>query len=291
MPKKVAIQGFEGSFHQIAAYNYFGNDIEIVPCITFSEVIKKVSSGETDTGVLAIENSTAGSILQNYDLLQRSDLFVVGETYLHIKHHLVMLPGCGLDDIEKVHSHPMALMQCRDFLEEHPKWRLSETDDTALSARHLRDYSQRNVAAIASDLAAELYDLNVVQRDIHTEKENYTRFLVLNTQEKKQDRENDHKSSLYFQVEDDPGCLAEVLACIGKYDINLSKVQSFPIPGLDWQYYFHSDLEFDQMDQFEEVIECIKPLTKQLRVLGVYHKGKTNTDYIKKELINHKKIK
>lgn len=279
MTKKVAIQGFAGSFHQIAAHNYFGKDINIIPCVTFAEVVNNITSGEADTGLLAIENSTAGSILPNYALLQRSNLFVVGEIYLHIKHHLLMLPGRTIKDIERVHSHPMALMQCREYLEQHPEWRLSESDDTALSARHLRDFNRTNTAVIASDLSAKLYDLDIVQENVHTERENYTRFLVLNKVKKEKDRENDHKSSLYFQVEDDPGCLAKVLECIGERDINLSKVQSFPIPGLEWQYYFHSDLEFSSMDQFDDVIECIKPLTKHLRILGVYHKGETCSSY------------
>lgn len=279
MTKKVAIQGFEGSFHQIAAYNYFGDNIDIVPCNTFSEVVHKITSEETDTGVLAIENSTAGSILKNYDLLQRSNLFIVGETYLHIAHHLMMLPESSIDDITKVHSHPMALMQCREYLERHPEWRVSETDDTALSAKHLKKYNRKNVAAIASELAAKQYGLKIIQKNIHSEKENYTRFLILDKAKKQKDKEQDHKSSLYFQVQDEPGCLAKVLACIGERKINLSKMQSFPIPGLDWQYYFHADLEFSTIEQFEQAIACIQPLTKKLRILGLYHKGDTNTHY------------
>jgi len=275
MAKKIAIQGFEGCFHQIAARNYFGKEVEVSPCISFSEVVKKVSSGETDSGVLAIENSTAGSILPNYDLLQRSELFVVGEIYLHIRQHLIMMPGSKLEDITEVHSHPIALLQCREYLEEHPNWRLVESEDTALSAKHLRQYKKTNYAAIASDLAAGLYELNIVKKDIHTEKKNYTRFLVLSRDEKQKDIKNDHKASLYFQVENEAGCLAKVLTCIGERDVNLSKLQSFPIPGLEWQYYFHADLEFSTMKQFDDVIECIIPFTKKLRILGIYNKGVT----------------
>lgn len=278
MPKRVAIQGFEGCFHQIAAQNYFGKQVDIVPCVSFSEIVKKVSLGQADSGVMAIENSTAGSILPNYDLLQRSDLFVVGEIYLHIRQHLITLPGVSFKEIKEVHSHPMALLQCRPYLEEHPAWRLVETEDTALSAKHLRQYNSKHVAAIASSLSANLYNLNIIKRDVHFEKKNYTRFLILNREEKQKDVKLDHKASLYFQVENQSGCLARVLGCIGENQINLSKLQSFPIPGLDWQYYFHADLEFFTMDQFEEVMECIKPITKRLRILGIYNKGRTCED-------------
>lgn len=275
MAKKVAIQGFEGSFHQIAAQNYFRKDVEIVPCNSFTQVIKAVASGEASSGVMAIENSTAGSILQNYDLLQRSNLYITGEIYLQIRQHLLMLPGQNLEGIKKVKSHPMALYQCRKFLEKHPEWRLVETDDTALSAQHLKEQQKPDVAVIASDLAAELYDLEIVQKDVHSEKNNYTRFLIINKKKKRRDSKLDHKSSLYFQVDDTPGCLSKVLQCIGERNINLSKVQSFPVPGLNWQYFFHADLEFAEMHQFDDAIECIAPLTKRLRILGVYKKGVT----------------
>ncbi len=292
MKNRVAIQGFEGCFHQIAAQNYFGDHVEIAPCVSFSEVVKKVSSGTVEAGVMAIENSTAGSILPNYDLLQRSDLYVVGEIYLHIRQHLIALPGVAMKEIKEVRSHPMALLQCRPYLEEHPEWRLVESEDTALSAKELRQHKTRNVAAIASSLAADLYDLEIIKNDVHFEKKNYTRFLILNKEEKQKDLEQDHKASLYFQVENRSGCLAKVLSCIGDKQINLSKLQSFPIPGLDWQYYFHADLEFASMNQFDDVIECITPLTKRLRILGIYHKGLTCEDEVLRhtttvEKLNH----
>ncbi len=275
MEKKIAIQGFEGCFHQIAAQNYFSEEVAIDPCVSFSEVVRKVASGITEAGVMAIENSTAGSILPNYDLLQRSDLYVVGEIYLHIRQHLMTMPGVSHDEVTEVHSHPMALLQCREYLEGHPGWRIIETEDTALSAKQLRQYKTRHIAAIASSLAAELYDLKILEKDVHTEKKNYTRFLVLSRDEKQKDAQQDHKSSIYFQVENQSGCLAKVLTCIGDQKINLSKLQSFPIPGSNWHYYFHADLEFSAMEQFDEVIECITPLTKKLRILGTYNKGIT----------------
>lgn len=275
MTKKVAIQGYEGSFHQFAAHKYFGDTIKIDPCPTFTKVINHVETGAADVGVLAIENSTAGSILQNYELLQRSNLFINGEIYLQIAQQLMINPASSFHDITEVRSHPMALYQCREYLEKHPAWQISESKDTALSAQNLREQRDKSTAVIASRLAAELYGLRIVQKNIHTEKTNYTRFLIVHKKQKPKDEVNDHKASLYFQVEDKPGYLARVLQCFGEQKVNLSKVQSFPIPGSEWQYYFHSDLEFSTTEQFDNIIECIRPLTKKLRILGVYRKGET----------------
>lgn len=275
MALKIAIQGFEGSFHQIAAQHYFGKDMEILPCSSFSGVVRSVSSMQADCGVMAIENSIAGSILPNYNLLQKSSLYVVGEIYLNITQHLMMLPGQKLSDIKEVHSHPMALLQCMEYLEQHPEWRLVETEDTALSAKMIRKHGAKHIAAIAGELAASLYNLEIVQPDIHTEKKNYTRFLILNREENKTWKQDPDKASLYFQVTNQHGCLAKVLTCIGNHGINLSKLQSFPVPGGDWLYFFHTDMEFNRMDQLRQTVDQIKPLTEKLRVLGIYQRGKT----------------
>lgn len=272
---KIAIQGFEGCFHQIAARHYFGKNIEPVCCLTFAEVVRSIAKGEADAGVMAIENSIAGSILPNYNLLQKSDLCVAGEIYLRIRQHLMMLPGQSPDNIREVHSHPMALLQCMDYLEKFPQWRLVETDDTALSARHIRQRKAMHIAAIASKLAAELYELDIVAPNIHTEKKNYTRFLVLQKEERLVKEASPNKSSVYFHTENSHGCLAKVLTRIAEEGVNLSKLQSFPIPGTEWRYYFHADMEFEGMEQFEKVIRRIRPLTEGLRVLGLYKKGIT----------------
>ncbi len=275
MSKKIAIQGFRGCFHQIAAEHYFGKDIEIDPCISFSRVVERVTHKAADRGLMAIENSTAGTILQNYDLLQRSDLFVVGEIYLKIRQDLIMLPGQTESDIEEVRSHPMALYQCRKYLEEHPDWEIVESKDTALSVKHLAERQLPHVAVIASSRAAEIYKMEVIRPEINTDKTNYTRFLVLSRNEKERDVIHDHKASLYFRTADNPGSLAKVLECFGEHSINLSKLQSYPIPGLQWRYYFHADLEFPDMNRFDEALTCIEPITKKLRILGVYNPGKT----------------
>jgi len=274
MNKKISIQGFEGSFHQVAARQFFGNNVEIICCATFREVVKiAADKNKSDGGIMAIENSLAGSILPNYNLLQKSHLKIVGEIYLHIKQKLLVNPGVKLEDIREVHSHPMALLQCTDYLEKYT-WKLIETEDTALSAKHVHQHRSKHIAAIASKLAAELYQLDMIAPNIHTLKNNYTRFLVLETPESAKDISGANKASVNFQTDHSKGSLAKVLTKIAEGDINLSKLQSLPIPGSDWKYSFHADLEFSNLDQFYKVIKNIKPLTEALRIYGVYKKGK-----------------
>ena len=274
MSKKISIQGFEGSFHQVAARQFFGNDVEIICCSTFREVVKIASDkSESNGGIMAIENSLAGSILPNYNLLQKSHLKIVGEVYLKINQNLLINPGVKLEDIREVHSHPMALLQCMDYLEKY-NWKLIETEDTALSAKHIHQHRSKHIAAIASKLAAELYNLQVLAPNIHTLKNNYTRFLVLERPESAIEVEDADKASVNFQTDHSKGSLAKVLTKIAEGDINLSKLQSFPIPGSDWKYSFHADLEFQNLDQFNKVIKDIQPITEALRIYGVYKKGK-----------------
>ncbi|GAB3302053.1 prephenate dehydratase [Hymenobacter tenuis] len=272
----VAIQGFDGSFHQIAARHYFGPETLTAPCATFSEVVRQVATGSTGAGLMAIENSIAGSILPNYTLLRKSGLRVMGEVYLRIRQHLMALPGQQLSDIKEVHSHPMALLQCADFLNDYHHWQLVETEDTALSAQRVREQQRSGVAAVAGKLAAELYDLEILAEDIHAEKKNYTRFLVVARPENTLKVEQPNKASLYFHTSHAQGSLARVLVRIADLGINLSKLQSCPKPGSTWQYYFHADLEFDQPEQLQAALRDIAPVTEKLEVLGVYHKGTTH---------------
>jgi len=273
MNTKVSIQGYQGSFHQVAAQQFYGKDVEVIPCDTFRQVVQIASNKkESDGGVMAIENSIAGSILANYNLLQKSNLRIVGEIYLQIRQNLLVNPGVKLEDIKEVHSHTMALQQCYDFLDKY-KWKLVETDDTALSAKHVHQHKSKSIAAIASKLAAELYDLNVIAPNIHTLKNNYTRFLILQREEAATTVENADKASVNFHTDHSRGSLAKVLTKIAEGGINLSKLQSFPIPGSDFKYSFHADMEFDSAKQFEDVMEQIKPLTAELKVYGVYKRG------------------
>src|SRR5574338_1562538 len=268
----IAIQGYEGSFHQEAAQCFFGKDVQVVPCATFKDVIKIAGNKtESDGGVMAIENSIAGSILPNYNLLQSSNLRIVGEIYLQIKQNLLVNPRVKLEDIREVHSHTMALQQCYDFLDKH-KWKLVETEDTALSARHIHQHKSKHIAAIASRLAADLFDLHIIAPSIQTLKNNYTRFLALQRQNEAGSIAGADKASVNFHTDHSRGSLAKVLTQIAEGGINLSKLQSFPIPGSDFKYSFHADMEFEHLLQCEEVIEKIKPLTKQSKIYGIYKK-------------------
>ena len=271
---KVAIQGYEGSFHQEAARKFFGKTVEVIPCDTFRQVIKIASDKkESDGGVMAIENSIAGSILPNYNLLQKSNLTIIGEKYLHIRQHLLVNPGVQLHDIKEVHSHPMALLQCIDFLEKHHSWKLVETEDTAQSAKYINRHKSKHTAAIASKLASDLYQLDILVPDIHTLKNNYTRFLMLQRKEDAVVVEDADKASVYFETDHSKGSLAKVLTVIAEKGVNLSKLQSMPIPGSDFLYGFYADMEISDMEHFNEVIDAAGKLTAHLKVFGVFKKG------------------
>ncbi len=270
----VAIQGYEGCFHQEAAQHFFGKQVQIVCCDTFRDVIKVASNKKESTGaVMAIENSIVGSILPNYNLLQKSNLKIVGEIYMQIRQNLLVNIGVQLEEIKEVHSHPMALMQCLKYLDNH-NWKLVETEDTALSAKKLSKSKNPHVAVIASKLAAEIYDLELIAPNIHTMKNNYTRFLILSREEDAVEIDDANKASVYFHTDNSKGSLAKVLNKIYELDINLSKLQSFPIPGSDWKYSFHADMEFESKDKFAASLKKIQPLTEELKVYGIYKKGK-----------------
>lgn len=269
--KKVAIQGYEGSFHQIVAYRCLGEDIEIHPCPTFREVARQVESGEVDYGVMAVENSIAGSILSNLGILQKNSLQAVGEYYLRIRQNLMVLPDVRLEDIQEVHSHPMALLQCADFLDTHD-WKLVETEDTALSARHIAEQGIRNAAAIAGDLAARLFGLKIVAPDIHSIKNNYTRFLILRPAGEPLPQ-GSNKASLYFKTDHKHGSLMKVLREMEDSTINMTKLQSFPIPSEPWRYMFHIDMEFETMEDYDRVVHAMERASQELHVYGVYPRG------------------
>ncbi len=274
MGKRISIQGYEGSFHQLAARQFFGKKVEVICCPTFREVIKIAEKREqSDGGIMAIENSIAGSILPNYNLLQKSNLKIIGEIYLHIKQNLLVNPGVIMEDIREVHSHPMALLQCTEFLEKH-NWKLIETEDTALSAKNLHQHRSKHIAAVASKLAADLFQLETIAPNIHTLKNNYTRFLVLQVAEVAEEIMHADKASIIFHTDHSKGSLAKVLTKIAEGDVNLSKLQSMPIPGSDWRYSFHVDMEFETLEQFHAVVESIKNLTADLKVYGVYKNGR-----------------
>ena len=273
MATKVSIQGYEGSFHQMAARQYFGNNVEVIPCATFREVVKIASNKkESNGGIMAIENSIAGSILPNYTLLQKGNLKIAGEVYLPIKQHLLVNPGVKFEDIKEVHSHPMAIQQCMDYLDKF-NWKLVDTEDTALSAKHIHQHKSKHIAAIAGKLAAELFNLEIAAANIHTQKSNYTRFLILQRKEENIVEENANKASINFQTNHTKGSLAKVLSKIAEENINLSKLQSMPIAGTNFKYSFHADLEFVNIQHFNKAINKIQSLIEALTVFGIYKNG------------------
>ena len=269
----VAIQGYEGSFHQEAAIRYFGKGVQVIPCASFRELVHKAEdTGMSNGGVMAIENSIAGSILPNYNLLHKSKLCITGELYLRIRQQLLVNRGVQAEEIREVHSHTMALQQCDEFLGRHP-WKLVETEDTALSARNIARRHSRHIAAVASKLAATLYDLDVLAPNIHTLKNNYTRFLMLAPVAGAVVADGADKASVSFHTDHSRGSLARVLTTIAGEGINLSKLQSFPLPGSAFRYAFHADMEFGDPASFRQVMKRLPGLTESLKLYGVYKKG------------------
>lgn len=271
--QRVAIQGYEGSFHQEAVRIFFGEKTNILACARFQDVVRSAADPSLcDAAVMAIENSIAGSILPNYSLLRNSELVIAGEIYLQIRQNLVVNPGITLKDIKEVHTHPMAILQCMDYLNQFD-WKLIETEDTALSAKHIHQRKSKHIAGIASSLAASLFELEMIAPDIHTMKNNYTRFLVLVRKENMEPVKDANKASVTFHTDHSRGSLAKVLTLIADAGINLSKLQSYPIPGSDWKYSFHADMEFEDTEHFDRVVEIMRPAISDLKIYGVYRKG------------------
>ena len=278
MKPKIAIQGFEASFHEIVAIQYFGADIETVECATFPKLFSIMENGQADYAVCAIENSLAGSILPNYAHLRNSNLEIIGEVYLRIEMNLMALPNQSIDQIEEIHSHPMALLQCQGFFENYPNIQLVESNDTALSAREIKEKHIKHRAAVASKRAAELFGLEIIAADIHDNKRNFTRFLILAQRHPElvsgsSSASTINKSSISFRAHHTAGSLAKVLTVIGNHSINLTKIQSLPVVGEEWQYYMYADLEFEDVDSYKKMLLEIEPLTKELKILGEYAQG------------------
>lgn len=274
MSRQVAIQGIAGSFHDIAARNYFKDeDIDILPCMTFSDVFSTIKKDNSIVGLVAIENTIAGSLLQNHNLLKDSELTIMGETKLRIEHNLVAMPGQTISDIKDVYSHPIALMQCEDFLSQYPNLVAVKSDDTAASAKEIADGKITGRAAICGKLAAEIYGLDILAAGIETNKRNFTRFLVVAdpwTAEEHLRGKNINKASIVFAIPHEEGSLAKVLSILSYYHINLTKIQSLPIIGREWEYLFYINLTFDNYLAYNHSIDAIRPFTKDLRILGEY---------------------
>jgi len=276
MKKTIAIQGGYGAFHEIAAHHYFkGEEIEILPRDTFRDMVSTLKGRQCDYGIMAIENSLAGSIIPNYNLIINSAMHVCGEIYLRIRQNLVAMPGTGLEEIREVYSHPMAILQCQEFFDGQPHIRLIESMDTALSAEEVARKQSRELGAIASRLAAKKYGLELLAESIETNKMNYTRFLILGENGDKIPEEEVNKASIHFTVAHKFGSLSKILSILSYYEINLAKIQSMPIVGKDWEYMFYVDVEIQDYHMYKRSLEAISPFTPSLGILGEYRKGKS----------------
>ncbi|HEC43884.1 MAG TPA: prephenate dehydratase [Bacteroides sp.] len=277
MSKRIVIQGGYGAFHEIAALQYFENEsIEILPRDTFKDLMAALKKDKADHGIMAIENSIAGSILPNYSLLKESPMRIIGEIYLRIRQNLVALPGQVISEITEVFSHPMAILQCQVFFDQYDDIKLIESMDTALSAKKIREENLFGTGAIASSLAAEKYELEIIASGIETNKKNYTRFLILgNGHDKKSTEPEINKASIHFALSHKIGGLSKILSILSYYDINLSKIQSMPIIGGDWEYQFYIDVEFSDIELYQQSLVAIKPFTSDLGILGEYRRGKS----------------
>ena len=273
--RRVAIQGIRGSFHHIAACEYFvGEEVEPVCCDTFADVFEEMRHDSNMLGFMAIENTIAGSLLQNYELLRKSGTTVVGEHKLHIEHTLMCLPDDDWADITEVNSHPVALMQCQEFLAGHPEMKVVEMYDTAGSAEIISRKGLRGHACICHHDAAAEYGMKVLQRAIEDNKHNFTRFLVLSDKWNADNMRNlrtTTKSSIVFSVSHTEGCLSQVLSVFSFYRINLTKIQSLPIIGREWEYLFYVDVVYDDYMRFTQSIDAVTPLVREIRILGNYN--------------------
>lgn len=291
----IAIQGGPGAFHEMAARKFFeGNEIEILPCETFEELFYELSRGAIDYGVVAIENSVAGSILHNYNLLRKSGLQITGEVYLRVVQNLMALPGQRLENLREIHSHPVAIQQCHVFLDKLRRKgvRIVETSDTALSAKWIGENKLPGYGALASRLAAEMYGLEVLEEGVEADKANFTRFLIVTDKQQPVNHQETYdlptdKSSVCFSLPHEAGSLSHVLSVLAFYNINLTKIQSLPIVGKAWEYFFLADLMFTNYPRYRMALDAIRPLTDQFEILGEYIHGEmpaiaydTDTKYI-----------
>ena len=270
--KKIAIQGITASFHEVAALTYFNEPIESVECLTFHALCETLKTGKADFAVMAIENSIAGSILPNYFLLQEYHFSIIGELYLPIHMHLLALPGTKLKDVKCIESHPMAIRQCSDYIQRLNGIEVRESDDTALSAKRIKDGKLKNTAAIANELAAKRFGLTILEKRIETHKKNFTRFLVLARRNNQSTESN--KASLSFEVANEVGSLADALMTFKNNSINLSKIQSIPVVGKPSEYSIHIDVEWKSRKNYDQAMREVMRQVKNLNILGEYKKGK-----------------
>lgn len=270
MEKIIGIQGAQGSFHHLVAQEFYGDNVRVKEFMSFGELVASLVKGECDEAVMAIENSIAGSILPNYALIDENDLKIVGEHYIPINMNLMALPGQGIEGIKKVYSHPMALLQCKEFFKEHPHIKLIEDTDTAEVAKRIAIKGSTHVAAVASKAAAQIFGLEIIAESIHTKKSNTTRFLIISKKMKEPNGDILDKASLKFELESKRGSLVSVLNIIRDFEMDMTKIQSMPIIEAPWKYSFFVDVTFEDYKEFKKAMEILEVMTEQLHILGIY---------------------
>jgi prephenate dehydratase len=270
MKEKIAIQGIKGSFHHQVALEYFKEDVLIDECLSFETLIDSLVNDQSQLAVMAIENSIAGSIIPNYALIDKNELHIIGEYYLDIVQNLMVLNGQKIEEIQEVHSHPMALLQCMDFLKKYPNIKLVEDKDTAETARRIHQNKIKGIAAIGSKVAAKMYDLNIISPEIQTVNNNKTRFFIVSKNENQLHKDEINKASLKFELDDTPGSLATVLNVMTNCKLNLTKIQSMPIIETPFQYSFFVDVVFEKYKHYEKATKILEIMTNHFKVLGEY---------------------
>lgn len=270
--KRVAIQGIRGSFHDIIARHYFSQEaIQTVECHSFDDLCHTLKNDGADLAIMAIENTLAGSILPNYALLEENQFQIIGEDYLRIEMNLMSLEGQKISNLEEVHSHPIALLQCKEFFKNYPKIKLVEINDTADGAKKLKETNTKNIGIIASKMAADLYGLELLAEGIETNKQNYTRFLILSNQ--KQTIEEANKASIVFSLKHQVGSLVDILMILKCHELNMTSIQSSPIIGSPYEYNFHVDLNWSNRQYFDAAMEILTRNVAHLNILGIYKGG------------------
>ena len=273
MERKVAIQGVKGCFHEQAARQFYQDHGHIVPeiveCATFNGLYRSMDLGEADAAVMAIENTVSGGLLPNFELLRKYDRKIRGEVFLRIQQNLMALPGQTIEDIKEVRTHYMAINQTREFFKNYPWIRHVESEDTAKSAAEVAQLGLKGGGAVASELAAQLYGLEILAESIETYKQNFTRFLIFDDA-LEVNKTKVNKASMCFTLSHTPGSLAHVLTILSFYGMNLTRIQSLPIPGQEWQYFFYVDIKFDDHMRYEQALAAVRPLMEDLNILGEY---------------------
>lgn len=269
---RVAIQGIKASFHEEAAFKFFGTDIQTIECNSFKQTCESLANNEADYVIMAIENSIAGSLLPNYTLIREYNFAISGEVYLPIQLHLMALPGVTIDDAKFVTSHPIAIRQCIDFFDEFPHLKVVESVDTAACAKKIRDEQLTDTLAVANALAAELYGLNIIEKRIESNKKNFTRFLILKN-DQTEEVNPINKASICFQLGNHVGALAKVLNLFAEQNLNLSKIQSMPVLGKRNEYYFYVDIDWTDMAQYDYAIRKVLKYTVNFNIMGEYQRN------------------